>query len=583
MKKTGRIILIVLLAAVCLSAFGGGISKVIGDISIGGGGGGLVVGGNATETPSTAAQKRRKILRYEKSVDSEPYISGRLTPDFGDVTYLTISELSAMQLAADSDATTPLYCKISTAQDLVDLSGYVTDDYYRTKNINFVQTANIDLAGKENFYLSSDENPFSGNYYGCGWKISNYSFNDGFEGGLFPYLKGATISGVFISHLRHEFDYDNNSSAFFPAGALCSYAVDSNISYCYIEDAVLTCSDARDAQATSSDVPSATAAFVGLASGKTTMKYCRVLNSTLECPAFIGRVDPTLISSASGDNDAFKPTGNTEVKLYGCVNEAEIIGAVYAAPFIGAIDENATSVTLELCTNFGDVTAKTGNRAGGMICEIGDYRKNVRVGVCINYGNISSTIHAGGLAGYYSGMGLEVSNFVNYGNISGGQNAGGLFGTMSLEYGSVLFECNVNAGEVSSTAGHAGGFFGVLNIDNDSSYGLINSGDDVRTLYNFSIPGNPFIGQLTYDGAAATDAQRDALSANNFFYHDLKVPEDPEDLRTGSDADLLFYGFLNSDGTYGFYYSGERFYPGIQTDGYWEWCEHAVAVWGYEE
>lgn len=580
MKKAGRIILIVLLAAVCLSAFGGGISKIIGGISPGGGG--VVIAGDATSEPFTTKANREpsklRIKYYDKSVDEQPYIPGWLTPDFGDVTWLTISELSAMQLAKDSDATTPLYCKISTAQDLVDLGDYVTS-YYRLNNVHFVQTANIDLAGKPGFWMGADDSPFTGYYYGCGWKILNYTFDpdpNATYNGLFGVLQNATISGVYLSHLRYEFP--NTSCAL---GALASYAVDSNISYCYIEDAVLTCSDERNAAASGSTIPAKTAALIGEASGKTTMKYCRVMNSTLECPAFIGYVNTSGCCEGTGS----PPAGNTEIKLYGCVNEAEITDAVYAAPFIGDIAEDATSVTLELCTNWGDVTAKTDSyAAGGLICDIGDYNKNVRVGACINYGNISSTTRAGGLAGHYSGMGLEVSNYVNYGKISGGQAAGGLFGMMSLEYGSVLFECNVNAGEVVSANGQAGGFFGILNIDNDSTYGLINSGDDVRTLYNFSIPGNPFIGQLTHDGAAATDAQRDALSANNFFYHDLKVPEDPETLRTtGDDADLLFYGFLNSNGTYGFYYSGERFFPGIKTDGHWEWVEHDVAVWGYDE
>ena len=88
MKKAGRIILIVLLAAVCLSAFGGGISKVIGGISPGGGG--VVIAGDATSEPFTTKANREpsklRIKYYDKSVDEQPGIYGWLTPDFGDVT-----------------------------------------------------------------------------------------------------------------------------------------------------------------------------------------------------------------------------------------------------------------------------------------------------------------------------------------------------------------------------------------------------------------------------------------------------------------------------------------------------------------
>lgn len=579
MKKAGRIILIVLLAAVCLSAFGGGISKVIGGISPGGGG--VAIAGDATSEPFTTKANREpsklRIKYYDKSVDDQPYIPGWLTPDFGDVTWLTISELSAMKLAMNSDATTPLYCKISTAQDLVDLGDYATS-YYRLNNVHFVQTANIDLAGKPGFWIGADDSPFTGYYYGCGWKILNYTFDPdptATYNGLFGVLQNATISGVYLSHLRYEFPNVNCA-----LGALASYAVDSNISYCYIEDAVLTCSDERNAAASGSTIPAKTAALIGEVSGATTVKYCRVLNSTLECPAFVGYVG---ISSVEGGGPA--PASDTDVTLYGCVNEAEITDAVYAAPFIGDIHDEVQGVYLTLCTNWGNVTAKAGNNAGGLIHWVGDYKKLVRVDACINYGDVSGKI-AGGLASHYSGQSLEVSNFVNYGKITGGDAAGGVIGEMSLEGGTVNFECNVSAGNVAATSpsGTPGAFFGTFNIDAEGSGTLFSQDSDNRRLYNFAIPGTAFVGKLSYDGAAATDAQRRALEANHFFYHHLKVPADPETLRTtGDDADLLFYGFLNSNGTYGFCYSGERFYPGIQTDGRWEFVEHDVAVWGYDE
>lgn len=561
MKKAGKILIIALIAVVCLSAFGGGISKVIGGISPGGGG--VAIAGNATSEPFTTKANREpskfRIKYYDKSVDEQPYIPPDLTPDFGDVTWSTIEELKS---AAIQNSTDPAYCKINTKEDLVALGDYVIDGS-RTHDVHFVQTANIDLSSVSDIWpIGADDFPFSGAYYGCGFRIYHHpSCSDTDWQGLFGYCSGANISGVYLS--------DFQRTAGNGVAGLCSYAGNTTFSNCYIEDAVFSGTGSFKKYA----------CLLAAAGDLVKIEYCRVFNSNLNCPAFVGYV------AAEGEHfdSGILTTFDGVLSLRGCVNEAEITNAEFAAPFVGEMNE-MTEVSLLLCTNFGDVSGSSDcYSAGGFVGMIPDYHLSFSASACVNYGDITSLKYAGGLAGGYGGQLLEMYNFVNYGKITGGVAAGGLIGRMSLEGGNVNFESNVSAGEVVCEDGYAGAFFGTFNIDQEGSGTLFSSGEDVRTLYNFAVPGVDFIGYLSYEGAAATDAQKTALGNNHFFYHNLRVPQDPETLKDGDDADLLFYGFLCENGTYGFYYSGERFYPGIKSDSGWEFCQHQVAVWGYDD
>ena len=101
---------------------------------------------------------------------------------------------------------------------------------------------------------------------------------------------------------------------------------------------------------------------------------------------------------------------------------------------IGRINADST-VTLTRCINRGDMLSDNGNANGGLIGQ--SEKATVKIVDSANYGKVTSTWLAGGLAAYVKS--IEVYNSFNYGEVIGGTAAGIVVGVQSN--GAITIAC----------------------------------------------------------------------------------------------------------------------------------------------
>lgn len=533
-----------------------------------------------------------KIVGYTDTVadtldESERY---DLTPDFGEVSYLNVATLQNFQDASTAtaeaatvsdvtvtasgsqvqtfslsplnslpdptyedyaDTTVALYCTIDSEADFLALSAYCQAGG-RTKNVNFVQTRDLDFDGMIIDSIGNEPGKaFYGNYYGCGFKIQNVTLYQDHNHGLFGSVSGSLIDGLIV---------DNVYSEVWRRQAVLAYrATNTTFSRCVLENIIFL---PQEGNALSSD---SIAGFVCVAQSSVTFDHCMMLSGLLCCPAFVSK---------------FGATTANKVSFYGCVNKADIIDAKEPAGFVGQ-HNGKTNLSFNLCTNYGDVRGEE-FASGGFLTMSENLSGSVEFNSCINYGYVGSAALAGGFVGRNAAKTMTLNGCINYGIVSGCEAAGGMIGELYLDGAIFTYEMCISAGAVYTAEGDAcGSFFGLVDIyaGNESFVEIW----DARSLYNFSAPVADFIGLLFVDGEMMDDDLRHTLSDNRVVFHDLKIPPDYTVLSESEDeTDLFLFALLDGEGLSDQYvlWSGEMLYFINQVvDGQYIACAHKEAIY----
>ena len=167
----------------------------------------------------------------------------------------------------------------------------------------------------------------------------------------------------------------------------------------------------------------------------------------------------------AGKAGGFVGNKKGDVTLTGCVNEASVTTGLDAGGFVGYMDNQAKTMTLTDCLNYGSIT---GNQSGGAAGVGGFAGRDVTQSTyinCKNYGSVTgkkSTSGTDGMAGGIIGdkWGVDDTQMeacINYGTISGGNHIGGMIGRINMS--ATLHSC-VNYGVISDATNNGGGMVG---------------------------------------------------------------------------------------------------------------------------
>ena len=183
---------------------------------------------------------------------------------------------------------------------------------------------------------------------------------------------------------------------------------------------------------------------------------------------------------------------------------------------IGRINADST-VTLTRCINRGDMLSDNGNANGGLIGQ--SEKATVKIVNSANYGKVTSTWLAGGLAAYVKS--IEVYNSFNYGEVIGGTAAGIVVGVQSN--GAITIAC---CEEHKTAAAGASDKTKIEHCDDKSvaNYGNV-KGSTAVGLYTGSGAGSGTVyvinavnnGNVTATDGKASGLGHNVVSVNHYF------------------------------------------------------------------
>lgn len=145
-------------------------------------------------------------------------------------------------------------------------------------------------------------------------------------------------------------------------------------------------------------------------------------NVTIDNCTVSGKISSTIYSGSSTYMGGLVGCNITSININNCINFADLSnkGSSTATYYAAGIVANSNKATITKSCNFGDINFKYCLRAAGLVANT---PSDLTINNCFNVGNItfnssSSTSDAGGLVGYaYNGK-LTISNSYNTGNIS---------------------------------------------------------------------------------------------------------------------------------------------------------------------
>ncbi|MBO5416684.1 MAG: hypothetical protein J6A83_08665 [Clostridia bacterium] len=250
----------------------------------------------------------------------------------------------------------------------------------------------------------------------------------------------------------------------------------------------------------------------------------------------------------------------TETKFVNCISEVNVTNNFSAADenfgaggFMGVCSKKAV---LQNCVNKGKIVGNNTN-AGGFI-GIERAKSLSAVGViannCINEGEVTASLHAGGLSGRHNGITdfNAVNAFFNKGDITADRSAGGVFGyvagsvatTEDVSLMSAITTLSLsrimNYGTIySKTTQNTGAFIGEAATGTNPAYvinlSIRDSGNVGRLEHgNKTVDSGALVGMLRTDGyskvtlsncfnAGATDTEKCTASLYNFGGYDGDV------------------------------------------------------------
>ena len=202
-------------------------------------------------------------------------------------------------------------------------------------------------------------------------------------------------------------------------------------------------------------------AFVGYGSSTISIDKCSVN----------GDIDVT--NSETHYVGGFVGYSSNTVSIKNSINYADIntVGATRVGGLVGYA--SATSTTLSVCANFGDIEGATGY-VGGLI---GHSQGNKEISKCFNSGNITGTTGSvGGLVGY-TNSGFTISSCYSTGDVTVGNtnSIGGLVGNAGSRL--TINNC-YSSGSLTSTSS------GSVNYSNDTSTKTIGKYTVFNELYD---------------------------------------------------------------------------------------------------
>lgn len=234
----------------------------------------------------------------------------------------------------------------------------------------------------------------------------------------------------------------------------------------------------------------------------------------------------------------FGMAAGTEVKFVNCVSDVDITNthteAIESYGSGGFVGNAAKRIIFEDCINKGDITSKNLLAGGfvGAIRQKSPSQISMKISNCVNEGNISSNIYAGGFAGKTDSTiaDNEINNFINKGRITSDKSAGGILGRltgtvlssedMSLMtiFTNLTINKSMNYGMIESKCEKAGAFVGEVAPAGDSprvAYLSIRDSGNVGSLVhaNKTLDSGAFVG-----AALRTDGRSKVTISNCFNY-----------------------------------------------------------------
>ncbi len=220
---------------------------------------------------------------------------------------------------------------------------------------------------------------------------------------------------------------------------------------------------------------------VNLGTGATQGIFKTASNFTIKNLTVKGSVN------ATANAGAFVGDADGTATFINCTNFADVTAKTGNASYVGGIlgdgFDDCTALSFENCINYGtiDVNGNTKNNSGGGILGVG---RNTTIKNCVNYGKIDGQRYAGGLIGWSTNR-IELSNCANFGYISSqGANkdfTGGVFGYIS-SYPTGSIKNFFNAGQVINGVAGSNG----TNVASLSISCCVNVGVTVNAMTNMA-------------------------------------------------------------------------------------------------
>ena len=271
--------------------------------------------------------------------------------------------------------------------------------------------------------------------------------------------QGAKVSGVVLSNCTWTLPSASHGTA----GFFTSTSGNTVITNCVMENC----------RVTSTGSSKYLGGFVGSASN-TLIVDCRFTAD-----------DPSAVAVGSSISIAGAIVGKcgNGVTIRRCTNNARVkvtrapSGDAAAGGLVGG-SWSSGSPTIVDCANFGAVEATAGIPVGGIIGEAGTTNGTFTLSLrgCFNYGNVSSPLAAGGIAGSYMGATSKLLNCGNMGAVSSDSGfAGGIVGRIRYNGNTRTagFNNMMQAGVISTVSGYAGIMAGGLAASTGSDLTLV--------------------------------------------------------------------------------------------------------------
>jgi len=363
---------------------------------------------------------------------------------------------------------------VETAEDLAYLAKSVNEGTtYEGKYI--VQTADIDLGGKEWTPIGTSAHPFSGVYNGYGKSVSGLSITQKIAAsGLFGYVaSGATCSaGIANLNVSGSITLTESNASDGIGGLSGWFYKDSTtlanpitVTNCNVDVDITISNDTKECR-------------VGGVAG---YAFCTVFENV------VNNGDVYSNSNAPSRVGGIIGQGNRDT-FVNCVNNGKITSIVNdnankdkgkhisVAGFVGMLTAkvNGEYTTFTNCVNNGDVTghstltnssnASVGGFIGGTYTPSGINGMYLKIEKCLNTGKITSKVdssvntyypYAGGMISYINKAHCAVIDCVGAGEIvsegGAGSRAGGINGVMHKENEATLYaqNCSTTAAKIN--------------------------------------------------------------------------------------------------------------------------------------
>lgn len=431
-------------------------------------------------------------------------------------------------------------------------------DYPNYSGKYYLQTADIDMTGKDFNPVGTATLPFKGRYDGNGKTIAHLAtggFNsDNPASGLFGYAEGAMFTGLTLNDR-------SNTGSFGRVGGLVGFAKNCTVSDCHITGGELAatvnfvgglvgemeggslvgCTASSVKVTNTKNYPGG---FIGYAHDGVSIENCKILAGTEvsganEVGGFVGKMEGGSIKNCSATGAKVSCSSEDAGALGGWVIDSCQIedctvsgcevsaGADYAGGLIGLLQKS----TIKNCVVTGE-TKVTGakNSVGGFVGYLRSADAST-IEDCRVEGatRVNGVNNIGGFVGWFDAGTLK--NCVVQGNttITGsGDGVGGLIGRAVSRNGKddIIESCEVRGGTAITGTYSLAGLVGYAYPDADGNLYILNSGVIETTIHGLSCDtgGDPTRGDCMDAGIIGwcrlSDAGSKAWVVNCYSYLD---------------------------------------------------------------